>query len=299
MRSLLLTLCFMLICSTGFAAKIVSFGSLTGGTTDSLDSISVSDANGDGSTVDPLETGDRAFGTDSDIFYTYLYDETSTAAESSPAVIVPDDQAGGTGAWIRVPPSVALDELTDVTGAGNTDYLLKDDGDGTYSFVGSLTTVDFVLGDDASTTAGDIGWDNTNTILEIGDGSAILSFTPDGSIPDAIEFVIDGGGSAITTGTKGFLEIPWDCTITKATLLADQTGSIVIDVWVDTYANFSPTDADSITASAPPTLSSARSSQDSTLTGWTTSLTSGNIIGFNVDSASTVERVTLSLTVER
>lgn len=116
---------------------------------------------------------------------------------------------------------------------------------------------------------------------------------------DAIEFVVDGGGSAITTGVKGYLEIPWAATINSATLLADQSGSIVVDVWVDTYANYPPTDADSITASAVPTISTALKSQDTTLTGWTTSLAAGSIIGFNVDSATTVEKVTISLKVDK
>jgi hypothetical protein len=114
-----------------------------------------------------------------------------------------------------------------------------------------------------------------------------------------ITFVIDGGGSAITAGEKGHLEIPFACTITQVTMLADQTGSIVVDIWKDSYANFPPTDADSITASAPPTISSAQKAQDSTLTGWTTSISAGDILAFNVDSCSTIARVTLSLKVEK
>lgn len=114
-----------------------------------------------------------------------------------------------------------------------------------------------------------------------------------------ITFIIDGGNSAITTGQKGHLEIPFGCTIQRATLLADQSGSIVIDIWRDTYANFPPTDADSITASAPPTLSGTQKSQDSTLTGWTTAITAGDILAFNVDSITDCERVTLSLKVKK
>jgi len=110
-----------------------------------------------------------------------------------------------------------------------------------------------------------------------------------------LTFIIDGGGSAITTGQKGHLEIPFACTITRVTLLADQSGSIVIDIWKDTCANFPPTVADTITASAKPTLSSAQKSQDSTLTGWTTAIAAGDILAFNVDSVATCERVTLSL----
>ena len=115
----------------------------------------------------------------------------------------------------------------------------------------------------------------------------------------AITIIIDGGGSAITTGEKGHLEIPFACTINRATLLADQSGSIVIDIWKDTYANFPPDNSDSITASAPPTLSTAQKSQDSTLSGWTTSISAGDILAFNVDSCSTITRVTLSLKVTK
>ena len=112
-----------------------------------------------------------------------------------------------------------------------------------------------------------------------------------------ITFIIDGGGSAITTGVKGYLEIPFACTIDRVTMLADQSGSIVVDIWKDTYANYPPVDADSITASAVPTITTATKSQDATLTGWTTSITAGDILGFNVDSATTVTKVTISLRV--
>ncbi len=134
--------------------------------------------------------------------------------------------------------------------------------------------------------------------LALGTSIKASDLTADAATADIV-FIIDGGGSAITTGQKGHLEIPFACTILQATLLADQSGSIVVDIWKDTYANFPPTDADSITASAPPTLSSAQNSQDSTLTGWTKTIAAGDILAFNVDSATTVTRVTLSLKVKR
>ena len=114
-----------------------------------------------------------------------------------------------------------------------------------------------------------------------------------------IIFVIDGGGSAITTGQKGHLEIPFACTIQQVTMLADQSGSIVVDIWKDSYANFPPTVADTITASAKPTIITAQKSQDSTLTGWTTAITAGDVLAFNVDSVTTIERVIVSLKVKK
>lgn len=114
----------------------------------------------------------------------------------------------------------------------------------------------------------------------------------------AIKLEIDGSGSAITTGLKkAKLTVPFDCVITGWRLLADVSGSIVIDVWKDTYANYPPTVADTITASAKPTLSSATKNESSTLTGWTTTLTAGDVLFFNVDSAATVTAVELSLYV--
>jgi hypothetical protein len=112
-----------------------------------------------------------------------------------------------------------------------------------------------------------------------------------------ITFVIDGGGQAIAAGFKGVLEIPFACTIDRWTILADQAGSAVVDIWRDTYAQFPPVAADTITGTAKPTLSSAQKAQSTTLTGWSTSLAADNYLGFNVDSASTVTRLTISLRV--
>jgi len=127
----------------------------------------------------------------------------------------------------------------------------------------------------------------------------IAQIKTDLALQDAIEFVIGGSAIAITTGVKGDLEIPFACTITGVTLLGDQSGSIVVNVWKDTYANYPPTVADKITASAPPTISTATKSQDTTLTGWTTSIAAGDILRFNVDSVTSLTRCTISLMVTR
>lgn len=114
-----------------------------------------------------------------------------------------------------------------------------------------------------------------------------------------IIFVKDNNGVVIPTGIQGDIHVPFACTITGIFIFTDATGSIVIDLWKDTYANFPPTDADTITASAPVTISSAQKATDTTLTGWTTSVTAGDIIRVNVDSASTVTRFTLAIRVKR
>lgn len=112
-----------------------------------------------------------------------------------------------------------------------------------------------------------------------------------------ITAVFDGGGSAITANSQARVQVPYACTIQAVTMLADQSGSIVVDIWKDTYANYPPTDADTITASAVPTISTATKSVDSTLTGWTKSISADDILVFNVDSATTVTGLTLILDV--
>jgi hypothetical protein len=113
----------------------------------------------------------------------------------------------------------------------------------------------------------------------------------------SITFIIDGGGAAITTGSKGYLEIPFNCTITGWTILADKSGSIVVDVKKCTYSAFPTTS--SIAGSEKPTLSSAQKAQDLSLTTWTTSIANGDILEFVVDSVATVTRVTLSIRATR
>jgi len=116
-------------------------------------------------------------------------------------------------------------------------------------------------------------------------------------LTQSLTFVVDGGGSVITTGSKGYVEVPFDGTINRVTVLGDQSGSIVVDIKKSTYSGFPTTS--SIVASAPPTLSSAQKSQDSTLTGWTTAITAGDVLEYSVTSASTVTRVTVSLRVSK
>lgn len=111
----------------------------------------------------------------------------------------------------------------------------------------------------------------------------------------AIPLIVDGAGSAITTGVKGDLVVPFDCTIVSWDILADQSGSIQFDIWNVAYASYPATVTNTITASAKPLISSATKGQSSTLTGWTTSISAGDCLRFNVDSASTVQRVTLNL----
>ena len=112
-------------------------------------------------------------------------------------------------------------------------------------------------------------------------------------------FIIDGGGSAITTGVKGHLEVPFTCTLKQVSLLADQVGSIKIDIWKDTYDHYPPNNGDSICGGNEPEIVGGRRHRDSALSGWTKALNTGDILAFNIDSCTTITRAVVCLKVTK
>jgi hypothetical protein len=112
-----------------------------------------------------------------------------------------------------------------------------------------------------------------------------------------VAYAIDGGDLEIQVGVAGELYIPFPCEIQEVTLLADQVGSIVLDILKDSYANYPS--ATSITASEKPTISSSDKSQDGTITGWTTTINEGDYLRFNVESVTNITRCTVHLKILR
>jgi hypothetical protein len=127
---------------------------------------------------------------------------------------------------------------------------------------------------------------------------------PTGPNFSALVAVIDGGGLPIVAGMKGYVEVPFSCVLAGVDLIADRSGSIVVNLWKCSYAQFDagathPVVADKMTASTPPTITSSTKSTDGTLAGWTTVIAAGDIVAFNVDSATTIQRVTVTLKYTR
>ncbi len=97
---------------------------------------------------------------------------------------------------------------------------------------------------------------------------------------------IDGGGSVPATGSKGTFTFPYSCAFANWYLSADQSGSCVIDV---------KRSGASIVGGGgnKPTLSSAQNG-NAAVAGWTsTAISAGDILEYNLDSVTTLTRVTL------
>lgn len=121
--------------------------------------------------------------------------------------------------------------------------------------------------------------------------------------PSPITLTLDGGGSVIATGFKGFASIPFAFTITSWTMLSQESTTSVIDIWECTYAEFDmvahPVVGDTIVASAKPTITAAFKATNATLTGWTKVFPAGTILAFNLDSNNNSKLLVLQLAIEK
>ncbi len=107
----------------------------------------------------------------------------------------------------------------------------------------------------------------------------------------------DGGGAVLIVGSKCYVRALCAFTITQATVTCYPSGSVTLDVKKADYATF-PT-LTSIVASAPPTVSGAQKSKDTTLTGWTVAVAQDDILEISITAATTATWAAVDLTGPR
>lgn len=143
--------------------------------------------------------------------------------------------------------------------------------------------------DDGATQVFSLGGDGTLTTIGPASASNLIQ---------TIRLTLDGGGSTITTGTKGGLcEFAPGGTIVGYTLLAEggAVGSISIDLKKGAYNAA----RSSITAANPCVITSSDHNQDNTLSGWSKTVNARDVFEAVVNSASGFTgRVTLSLRIK-
>lgn len=134
-----------------------------------------------------------------------------------------------------------------------------------------------------------------------GNGSGLTNINQSAitnALPRVLGITIDGGGNTISSGTKGFLEVPYAATVKAGTLLADQNGSIQIETWRTNAGNLTLlARAGSLGTNF---LTSTNWSKDYALSGWSSvAISSNDILGFVVTTnAASCTRVTLQLQVQ-
>jgi hypothetical protein len=116
----------------------------------------------------------------------------------------------------------------------------------------------------------------------------------------ALTIVIDGGGVEITDGIKVDVTAPFTATITGWSILADQSGSVAIDIWRHVYEAFAPTNAESLCDGVEPNITATTFNASTDLSSWvSTEIVKGDVLRFNVDSCTDITRLSLSLTLAR
>jgi len=100
---------------------------------------------------------------------------------------------------------------------------------------------------------------------------------------------IDAGLSDISTGSKGYKQIDFDCEIAGWTLLADTSGNIVINIRKSTYSEWPSTT--SITGTEKPSLVSQIKNSSDAISTWNKILNKDDILEFYVESSDTVRKV--------
>lgn len=110
----------------------------------------------------------------------------------------------------------------------------------------------------------------------------------------SIVFAINGNGSAIATGALNtFIPVKFACTINQVDVTGNPSGSITVDIWKK--ASAIPTGSDKISASAPATLSSSAINLAGSISGWGTTVSSGDVFGGTIVTATTVTNVTVTI----
>jgi hypothetical protein len=115
---------------------------------------------------------------------------------------------------------------------------------------------------------------------------------PTGQSVDTFGVVVDGAGSIITIGSKGFRYIPYACTITNAVLIGNTTGTADFAVWRDTSLNLSGLTIGGIS------LNNRQSAQG--ITGFTADLAENDVLEFRIQgSPASITRASLFIEVEK
>lgn len=101
---------------------------------------------------------------------------------------------------------------------------------------------------------------------------------------------------SIAVGTSCYVRVPYSGTITRWDVVSDSICSASIDIWKSSSSL--PTVSNTIVASAKPGLNFETVATNSTLSGWTTTVSTGDIFGFNLSALSgSPNQITLTLRV--
>ena len=234
--------------------------------------------------------GDRWYHSNDAILYTYIDDgDTQQWVDVSSGAQGANGATGATGATGAVgatgPQGIAgvtgatgPQGITGVTGVGLTGVGLSGDYLVAQYLYPSGATSEFVIGyvRGATGAAGSGGGGQT--------------------AEDTLGFFIDNTPDDVSTGAKGYKQIPYDCQFTEWSVFAGETGSIQVDVKKSDYSTY-PTFS-TVVGGDYPTLSSQIKNRNTGITAWT-GLSAGDLYEFTINSNTGVKKVGVFVKIRR
>tara|TARA_B100000614_G_scaffold233074_1_gene228161 strand:+ start:271 stop:945 length:675 start_codon:yes stop_codon:yes gene_type:complete len=127
----------------------------------------------------------------------------------------------------------------------------------------------------------------------ISDDVVMIALAAAADLTRTVNYVIDSGSLPMQTGDKGKLTIDVTGVIENIRVLADQTGDIVLDIGKASFADYP--NFNSITAGQRVQLTNTNKYFDDVLNNWTTTITAGDILRFDVISVNQIRRLLISL----
>jgi len=209
--------------------------------------------------------------------------------------------------YTPVPATRSISTTSPLSGGGDlsanrTLSIADAAADGTTKGAAAFTASDF------NSTTGVISIDYTNGQSASGTNKGFLTSADwtrfDSFKTQTIGVTVDGSGGVVTAGVKGYIRIPYACTITSWSILTGNAGSgatVTFDIW--RANNAIPTVANSIVGGGTKPFLTSNTSQitSASPSGWTaTTLAVNDILGFNVETGAAVfSWVNLQLTITR
>ena len=130
----------------------------------------------------------------------------------------------------------------------------------------------------------------TDVLAPTGNGGGLVG------MKRTLVFSDRASSGTVATGQRKFLlSFPQAGTITGWRLSSDVATTAVVDIWKANKA--APTIANTITASAKPTLTASAYAESTTLPGWIVSVAAGDVFDISIESNSLAASIALEVDI--
>ena len=225
------------------------------------------------------------------------YTPVNVGAKNVSSVIVPNQQAGSVGLIVQNIASQTADSQQWTNSASGAMARVDVNGSIMTPLISGTTHSGNTYSVGTAVTAQSSGTVNIGSLAIPISGVYANTFIGDVT---RLNFVIDGGGSVISSGSAGFVEVPYNASVLQWDFLGNVSGTISCDVRRSTYTAWSGAGfATTITTGSKPTISGVNYKNQTVSPAWS-GINANDILEFYVDALPlNITRATLSLKLQK